>query len=564
MPETFGLDIGSHSMKLVGLNVTSKGYSLTHAGVKEIPSEIDNEDVSHCSEILKALTRETGIKPAKVRLTVSGDGVNVKRVTMPSMPKADLQEAARWEIKNDLPFPVDSAKIDLHIVDESEQDNVKKLDLIVVACPNHLIERTLSIAKGAGFKPTHLDVGPFALWNAWLTWDRSEEAKVIALIDLGADRTGINLFEDGVLQLCREVTPAGADITRSIMEGIGFDEEPDHLYERIERIKQTVGIPSEDNNEGIIDESIDLAKISFLVRPVMEKLAAEIQRSLDYCMNQFHWDRIDKILLTGGGANLKNIATYLADELRLPIERFNPFDGGISLDSKNIDAEVLDQGGSIFTVAAGVALPEPKRIELLPAKESFFSRARVEKFIPILAPLMALLIFLWIIWGMNRQMATIKKEHEAKMGKVAILETLQSKIITFKEKEKQIQQALSLLPASVIVPVPSPEILKEISHIMPKNCTLTLLSVKYKEKPAKEESQLKGEWGLHLEGLAFGKDLTRITALANIIDRLEKSPLFENVQLVSADENKSYNRSGVTFEIVSAIDHDGQKEKKGL
>ena len=59
---------------------------------------------------------------------------------------------------------------------------------------------------------------------------------------------------------------------------------------------------------------------------MLEKLAAEIGRSLDYYRNQFNEERIDRILLTGGGANLKNIVSYLASELRLPVEHFNPLE----------------------------------------------------------------------------------------------------------------------------------------------------------------------------------------------------------------------------------------------
>ena len=61
-------------------------------------------------------------------------------------------------------------------------------------------------------------------------------------------------------------------------------------------------------------ESINLSKISFLVRPVLEKLVAEISRSLDYYKSQFHAERIDRLLLTGGGANLTDIASYLSDD----------------------------------------------------------------------------------------------------------------------------------------------------------------------------------------------------------------------------------------------------------
>jgi type IV pilus assembly protein PilM len=562
MTEIIGLDIGSHSIKLVGLKVTSKGPFLTHAGIKEIPYGSDKEDVNTVSEILRTLVSEVGLKTKKVSLTVSGSGVNIRRISVPSMPKAELKEAVRWEIKGQLPFPIETAQIDFHILDEFVEDNVKKLDLMVVACPNLLIEQTLSIARGAGLQPVHLDVGPFALWDAFLVWGRVKEGEEVALIDLGADKTAIHLFKGGILQFSREVTPAGADITRAIMDGLLPGEEPDILYKKAERIKQELGIPSEAHDERTVDDSINLSKISFLVRPVLERLTAEIGRSLDYYRNQFFVEQINRVLLTGGEANLKNIASYLGGELRLPVENFNPF-REILFDSKKIDAQILDQMGSQFTIAAGVALPQPKRIEFLPVKEPILTKARIVKSIPVLAPLIALLIFLGIIWNMSAKVASIKQERDAKVAKVTNIETLQAKLTLLKEKEIKVKQELSLFPSSVIVSVPYQEVLREISHIVPDNVTLKLLSVQAKAKPLKKEvqtsksqageSQQDQESGLHITGIAFGSDIQCLTALAQIIEGLEKSPLFKNAKLISADENKLYNRPGADFEIVCDI-----------
>jgi len=485
MSETIGLDIGSHSIKLVGLKMTSKGPFLTHLGIKEIPRGQDQEREGHLFEALKALLKEVGIKSKKVSLTVSGSGVNIQRITIPDMPKAELKEAVRWEIKGQLPFPVETAQIDFHILGEVIEDKVKKLDLMVVACPNHLTEQTLSTARGAGLQPVHLDVGPFALWNALLTWGQVKKEEEVALIDLGADKTGIYLFKGGILQFSREVTPAGADITRAIIEGIGPGEESSLLYEKAERIKEVIGASSEGSQEEkILDESINLSKITFHVRPVLERMAAEIGRSLDYYKNQFNVDRIDRVLLTGGGAHLKNFSSYLGNELRLPVEHFNPL-REMLFDSKKIDAQILDQMGSRFTVAAGVALPQPRRIEFLPAKEPILTKARIVKSIPVLAPLIALLAFSGIIWNMSGQVASIKRERDAKMARVTNIETLQAKLALLKEKERKVKQELSLFPSSVMVSVPYQEILREISHIVPDNVTLTLLSVQAKAKPFK-------------------------------------------------------------------------------
>ncbi len=571
--ETIGIDIGSHSIKLVGLKITSQGPVLTHAGIRKIPYEAAGEDLNLISETIKSLYKEIGLKPGKVRLTVSGSGVIIRRIIIPSMPKAELKEAIRWEIKGHLPFPVESAKIDFDILDEFVEDNVQKLDLIVVACPDSLIDRTLAIAKGAGLQPTHLDVDPFAHWNVLSAFDRLEKGKVVALIDLGSNKTGIHIFKEGNLQFSREVTPAGEDITRAIMEGIVSEEEPHLLYERAEKIKHEMAIFSKTSPERKDNEATNLSKIPFLVRPILEKLVAEIGRSLDYYKNQFLVERIDQLLLTGGGANLRDIGSYLSDELHLPVEQFLPF-RKILLDSKEIDPEVaksLDQMSSMFTVATAVALAEPKRIELLPAKPSCWSKTRLEKSIPIASSLILLLVFLLIFWKMNEQVADMQRERDEKMVKVKTLETLQAKLVLLKDKEKQIKQDLSLFPSSMIVNIQFPEVLKEIRHVVPDNVTVTLLLVQDKSQTSKDESQTKEGTEMRIKGLAFGSDLQCLSALAQMIERLEKSPLFKDAKLVTAEENKLYNLSGIEFEIVCDINPSlipslvrGDKEGYGL
>ena len=560
MSETIGLDIGSHSIKLVGLQMTSKGPFLTHAGIKEIPYGSEKEDPTFVSEAIKALFREVGLKPGKVNLTVSDPSIHIRRITIPSMPKSELREAVRWEMKSHLPFPVESAQIDYLILGEATDKDLKKLDLIVVACPRQLIERSLAIAEGARLRPIHLGVGPFALWNLLSAFGHFEKEGVIALVDLGAEKTGIYLFQDGILQFSREVTPGGMDLTRAIMEGMDSDEEHHLLYDRAEKIKHEMGIPSKTFYEKNGDPSSNRSKIPYLVRPVLERLMAEIVRSFDYYRNQFHLERIDRLLLSGGGANIKNIATYLSETLGLPVEGLNPLHK-ILFDAKNIEAQLLEPRGSAFATALGIALPDRKRIELLPAKEPYWSKARMEKWIPRVSALITLLVFIWFIWNLSAQVATLKKERDERMAKVKTLEMLQAKLTLLKEKENKMKADLSLFPSSAIAPVPFRKALTGVSRVVPDNVTVTLLSIhsdktSSDKKPSKEESPANGEYELQIKGIAFGTDFHCLTALARMIEGLEKSSLFKNAKLVSADENKSYNQPGVGFEIMCDMEHE--------
>jgi len=556
--ETIGLDIGSHAIKLIGLKMTAQGLFLTQARVKDIPRGGEKEDVNFIAETLKALLREADLKPGKVSLIASGSGVNIRFISLPFMPKAELPEAIRWEIKSQLPFPIESAQIDFHTLGEFEEEGVKKIHLIVVACPRQIVDRSLSIAEQAGMQPIHLDVAPFALWNALLTFQGLEKDKGVGLLDLGSEKTGIHIFQNGILQFSREVTPAGADITQAIMEGIGSGEEASLLNERAEKIKREIGIPGKTSSERVEGESIPVAKISFLIRPVLEKLAAEISRSLDYYSNQFQVERINRLLLTGGGANLKNVAPYLAEELRLPVECFNPVKE-VLFDPQRVDPQVLSEMGPRFTAAVGVALPAPQRIELLPVKEPYWSRARLEKRIPTVSLVITFLIFLGIFWNMSGQAAALKRERDEKIAKVKPLEALQGKLALLKVQESQRKLNLSFYTSSLGSSIPSREILKALRTIVPGNVTVTLMAVAEKAKPPKgepKESPAGEERELQIAGLAFGNDLQCLTALAQLIERLEDWPLFHNAKLMKAEENKSYNRPGIEFEIFCDIDLD--------
>ena len=303
------------------------------------------------------------------------------------------------------------------------------------------------------------------------------------MADLGARKTGIYLFEDGVLQLSREATPGGADITQAILEGMGLDSDPGPGFEKAEEIKKELGILTD-------AKTPERSKISFLMRPVLERLTAEIGRSFDYFQNQFHAGPIDRLLLTGGGANLRNISTYLADGLRLPVEIFHPLE-------ENTPEEMLTGAQSpnpvspLYSVAIGAALPDRKGIEFLSGKKRTFSDLPAEKLGFVLAPVVVLLVMLAIVWNLNGQITAVGKEHEIKISQVKSLDSLQAKLLLLKGKEQQMKQELSQNLFRDSKSVSYAEVLRRLSHLMPGNVTLKTLALEPISNPAESPRPLR-------------------------------------------------------------------------
>jgi len=384
----------------------------------------------------------------------------------------------------------------------------------------------------------------------------------VALIDIGAEKTGIYILQDRILQFSREITPAGTDITQAVQEGLDPGPDPHLLHARAEKIKRQIGIPLKGPYPKIEGENISLSKLMFAVRPVLEKLAAEIGRSLDYYRNHIPGGRVDRLLLTGGGASLKNMDSYLADELHLPVERFNPL-AQIPYDANKIASSFLDEIGPAFTMAAGTALGQPKKIELLPVKEPFIAKITRGKTPFVLAASVVGLIFFGMVWNMNAQLVNLKKDYETKMAQLQELERMPAKLSALKEKENLMKRDLKLFSAVMEVPFSFQEVLQEIRNVVPANVTLTLLDVQPKVRLAKEEAPpVKEGKEIQISGLAFGNNQQCLTALAQMIEHLEKSSLFRNVKLVSAEENKLYTRAGIQFEMVGEIDLEGRNKKE--
>jgi type IV pilus assembly protein PilM len=93
------------------------------------------------------------------------------------------------------------------------------------------------------------------------------------------------------------------------------------------------------------------------IAPILSELATEIRRSLDYYRSRAQGRSVDRVLVSGGTANLKNIDQFLQAELQVPVTIANPF-SGMAVSSKNFDPAYLRTIASGFTIAVGLAARE--------------------------------------------------------------------------------------------------------------------------------------------------------------------------------------------------------------
>ena len=157
-----GLDIGNYSVKALGINFTGTGQKVECLAMVEVPLEKreDRRDPELFTELIKNCLAKGRIAGKDVVIMISGPQVLVRRITMPPMPKEELDEVMPFEVKKHVSFPTDQMAMDYMIVGEKEEDGVNKLDIILVAAPGKLLEQETSIVRAAGLNPVAVSVAP--------------------------------------------------------------------------------------------------------------------------------------------------------------------------------------------------------------------------------------------------------------------------------------------------------------------------------------------------------------------------------------------------------------------
>ncbi len=170
-------------------------------------------------------------------------------------------------------------------------------------------------------------------------------------------------YREGQLAFSRKLPISGNDITKSMTSTLMSGQGKVELStEEAEKIKKEQGIPT-DAKEELVDGKILPSQILSLVRPCVEQLAGEIERSFDFYREESRGGQINKIILFGGGASLKGLAEFLNKELEIEIEMGNSFEGveilpGVVSDQENT--------ASRFDLAIGAVLNKADKINLLP------------------------------------------------------------------------------------------------------------------------------------------------------------------------------------------------------
>jgi len=354
-----GVDFGSAELKAVQLAPSVQGPVLEHVYKVATPQNAIKDgvivDPPLVGEALRQLITDGAFSVRRTVTAVAGPTIVVRQVTMPTMSERELHSSITYEAERFLPYSVEEAQMDAKILGKA--DDGQNMDVLIVASQKDLVLSQVSALQFAGLTPAVIEVEPFAMVRAMLQPDDPRYEKNVAIINVGAASTSINISKSGFVPFTRNVPIGGDGLTKAIAAGLNVSTA------EAEKMKREQGAILSQRDSAPVPPNV--TRIFNVITPPLTELVTEIHKSLDYFRTRFRGEVIDSVILGGGSAHLKNFDTFLSHEIGLPVTLADPL-ARLSASQADFPADYLKELGPSLIVAAGLArrdlTPEPARV----------------------------------------------------------------------------------------------------------------------------------------------------------------------------------------------------------
>jgi len=350
------------------LKTVSAGNRNIVEGMEEfpLPFELDGQKITHrddlLSHVLDTFDPKLWKKETMFRMYSSFIETHTKIFKAPPVKGKEMSELIAWTAKKNLPFSGENINVD-HKILFSEKGELKK-NIIIGVGNNETITFISDLFKKKKFDLQNVTTIPFLDWVTFNHCYPDRLRGCIAIVHINQNETTITMVKSGRMEFTREMAVGLKDYQKALVQRVMVGNDAVNITEDMAKdYLMRYGIPV-DTDQDIPDTGISLYKISIFLRPIVERMTSEINRSLDYFRKQVADVECQEIYMTGPGAAVPNLVETFATQLERGTEHLNPLRQGDFefSDEFELDHQLLP----IFTTNFGLALKSSAGINLLP------------------------------------------------------------------------------------------------------------------------------------------------------------------------------------------------------
>lgn len=351
-PGAFGLDISDLSLKIAYLEPKNKGFRLRAFGQGELAEGIiEGGEIRKEEQLVEAIQRTfKQLKGKKIHTkyvvaALPEEKAFVQVIQLPRMSNEELSSAIRFQAESFIPYPIDTVYLDFAVITPF-RDHVEHLDVLVASLPRQVVDSYVFVLKKAGLIPAVLEIDAIALCRAVIAHGVSPVP--LLLVDIGQRRSKVSIFSGYSLRFTTSLALSSQDFTQAVARTLHVDEE------KAEEFKHQYGLyaPEDALGKEVFDAMV----------PVAADFIEQIGKYTEYYETHVPHQhlgkepkQIEKIVLCGGGANLKGFPEFLMRALKVQVGVGNPWVNILSPQTKELPPLSFQESLS-YSTALGLAL----------------------------------------------------------------------------------------------------------------------------------------------------------------------------------------------------------------
>jgi type IV pilus assembly protein PilM len=333
---TVGLDIGSGLIKVAVIDHSGREPELTRVTVTPLLADaiVEGEvmDPGIVAEAIRTALASAGVKSKVVVTGVGGRDVIIKKIQIERVKAQQARELMRWEAEHHVPFDMESVELDFQILDPDAGG--LEMSVLLVAAKRELIESKVRVLTDAGLEPGLVDVEAFALHNAFEVNHPNAMSGVVGLVNIGHDVTNINILDEGVPLLTRDLTVGTRRFREDLQRERGLSvDEAQQLVQGFDRSPH----------------------LDSVIQTRGEEIAVGIERAAAFLAQNSRSGQMRTIYTCGGGSRIPGLNDMLASRLRLTVQQANPL-ANLKVRDGALESLVTDEIAPLLMLPIGLAL----------------------------------------------------------------------------------------------------------------------------------------------------------------------------------------------------------------
>lgn len=298
-PKIIGLDLSDLSVKVFQIEKNGRKDHVRGFGTVDIPEGAIEDgrmiDKGKVVESIKGLLKSgtaKKINSKKVICSLPESKAFVRIINIPKMSQDEAEEAVKWEMEASMPMALDEVYFDWQFLEEAEG---KTQRVLTAAVSKEIVDDWMDVLALSGLDVFGLEIESIATIRSLVGKDAKKE-DIFLIVDLGSSRTSFIISEGTVPYFTSSIPFSSEGINDAIKKALNISNE------EAENIKVQNGIEGFDEKNPIFSS----------VNPLLENLVVEIKKTMDfYGEMSGQSSEVRKIILCGGGSNMKGMAQYL-------------------------------------------------------------------------------------------------------------------------------------------------------------------------------------------------------------------------------------------------------------